>query len=245
MNERRSRALVLAAALLFSACAKPAGPGSQQALLDALGTQLRFQYHNCVPLGWQPVTVAGTYYPGYIASLQSYEEFLDAIWRGRIEIKDAGKSDVSGVFESLNHLANRGMLIRKQTAGAYDYFLTPAALPYYYGSSLYGNNKAHLQYLCYTVIVPDRIVWIQRINRLGISRSHAQWYDVAFTWRTSPPESWANDPYLLSHSVVLAPLKSPTLAKMIYSRNEWYVLRIYDGTWGLPLAPGRVLGRSD
>jgi hypothetical protein len=245
MNKRRSPAIAVAVVLLLSACTRPAGPGSQQTLLDTLATQLRFQYHNCLPLGWQPVPVAGTYYPGYIASLQTYEEFLDAIWRGRIEAKDIAKPDVRVVFESLNHLVARGMLIRKQTGTAYDYFLTQQAIPYYYGSSLYGNNKADLQYLCYTTIVPDRIVWIQRIPNRAASRSRAQWYDVAFTWRTSPPESWADDPFLRSHSVVLAPLKSPTIAKMLYSRKEWYVLRIYDGTWGLPLPPVRKLGRSD
>ncbi|MGZ3526652.1 MAG: hypothetical protein ACXVAO_03010, partial [Vulcanimicrobiaceae bacterium] len=102
--------------MLVSACASQPSPGSQRALLDASSSELQYQYHAWVPLGWAPVAIAGTYYPGYVASLQGYAEYLDAIWRGRIEADDVQKPRVREVFEVLNHLAKVALLVRKHTA---------------------------------------------------------------------------------------------------------------------------------
>jgi len=54
---------------------------STQSLLHALADDLQFSYHECIPLGWQPVPVHGTYFPGYTASASNYAEWLDALWR--------------------------------------------------------------------------------------------------------------------------------------------------------------------
>jgi hypothetical protein len=224
----------LGISLLLAACSAP-GPGSQQAMLAGLAQALRFQYHNCVPLGWQPVSVAGTYYPGFTATAQSYAEFLDAIWRGRIATKDLRNSSGRAVFGTLNHLMSAGLLDRKETPGGYNYFLKPQSFPYYFGSSLYGDNRDRLQYLCYSTIVPQKIVWSQRIPYpKGSRKSKAQWYRVLFTWMPSSPAAWANDPYFRKHSIVLAPIESPTAAKMYYYRDDWHVVDIYDRTWMLP-----------
>lgn len=220
---------------LLAACAPKTGPGSQYALLDALSEQL-YQYHSCIPLGWQPVAVAGTYYPGYIASLQGYAEFLDAIWRGRIPAGDVQKPRVAPVFRVLNHLVQAGLLDRKRTSTGFDYYLTEQALQYYYASSLYQDNRGNMQYLCYSKIVPEQIIWSQRIPRPpDWVPSKAQWYRVVFRWKTSALARWASaDPFLRSHSIVLSPLKSPTAARMFYLRNAWHLVNIYDGNWMLP-----------
>lgn len=218
-----------------SAVHRPPPPGSQAAVIAALSDTLDYQYHACVPLGWHPIAVAGTYYPGYIASLQNYEEFLDAIWRANIGVSESSKPDVKPVFEILNHLVKAGLLVRKRDANAdYDYYLSTNALPYYYGWSRYGNNNGKMQYLCYSHLVPDRLLWMQRIRRPTDWRGRAQWYRVSFAWKASAPARWARDPLLREHSVILAPVKSPALALMYYAHGEWHVGSLYDRTWMLP-----------
>lgn len=229
---RRFAALV--AALLLTACAHAPSPGSKSALLDALSNALDKQYHACVPLGWNPVVVAGTYYPGYIASLQSYGEVWDAVWRGRIAASDVAKPTVRPVYDVLNHLVKAGLLIRKRTPFNYDYYLTYDALPYYDDRSWYGNNNGDMQYLCYSKIVPDRIIWLQHIQPPSDWTGPAQWYRASFAWKVGPPAAWARDPFLRAHSVMLSPMKSPATAKLFFTDKTWYVADIYDRTWMLP-----------
>ncbi|HET6896323.1 MAG TPA: hypothetical protein VFH72_13140 [Candidatus Baltobacteraceae bacterium] len=222
------------AALALSACAHAPTPGSTAAVLNALSSALDVQYHACVPLGWNPVVVAGTYYPGYIASRQSYEETWDAIWRGRILTAETAKLPVKPVYEVLNHLVEAGLLKRTRSSSSYDYYLKYAALPYYYDTSWFGNNKGDMQYLCYSKIVPDRILWVEHTRRPSDWSGPAQWYRASFTWKASAPAAWARDPFLRAHSVILAPLKSPTTAKMFYIDKTWHVVNIYDRTWMMP-----------
>lgn len=219
---------------LLAACASN-GPGSERAVVKALSAQLVFQYHECVPLGWEPMYSAGTYYPGYTASVQNYAEFLDAIWRGRIddgEMKDPATTEVARV---LDHLTAAGLLTRQVRVGRIDYGLTPNAFPYYYGSEEYGNNHDSLPYLCYSTVVPTRIAWIARIAPPSWRRrSKAQWYRASFEWKASEPAAWARDPFLRAHSVTLAPLSSPTTVMLVFARGTWSVLNIYDRGWMLP-----------
>jgi hypothetical protein len=115
------------AVALLTACSR-SGPGSEQSLIAALSQELKFQYHDCIPLGWQPVAVAGTYYPGFSAAAPSYEEFSDAIWRGSISFKDLRKPGPRTVFTALNHLVSAGLLERNKVPAGYDYLLRPQAL---------------------------------------------------------------------------------------------------------------------
>lgn len=233
------RAAILGATclLLLAGCARYfSGPASQYALLTSLSDELQFQYHECVPLGWQPVPVANTYYPGFSASAPTYAEFLDAIWRGRISTKDLRRSDARTVSAVLTHLVLAGLLSSEKTPNGVNYFLRPQAFPYYFGSSVYKNNRDSLQYLCYSRIVPDKIVWSQPILAPPVSRhaSKVQWYRVVFTWKPSTPAAWASDPFLRAHSIVLSPTSSPTAARMYYNNDGWHVAGIYDHTWMLP-----------
>jgi hypothetical protein len=228
------RLLAIVAALVLSACAHTPAPHSQSAVLDALSNALDDQYHACVPLGWNPVVVAGTYYPGYIASLQSYEEVWDAIWRGRIPASDVAKPRVGTVYDVLNHLVKAGLLLRKRTPSDYDYYLTYRALPYYYDRSWYGNNNGNMQYLCYSKVVPSRIISLQRIRRPSDWTGPAQWYRASFAWAAGAPARWARDPFLRAHSVLLSPMRSPATAKMFYADKTWHVADIDDKTWRLP-----------
>lgn len=210
-------------------------PSSDRALLAALQDELRFAYHGCVPLGWYPVPVKGTYYPGYTAAAQTYAEWLDAIWRGRIPAADLRRHDARTVFRVLNHLVSAGLLRRKRDSSGFAYFMTPSAFPYFYASSVFKDNRDSLPYLCYSTIVPQRIEWTQAMSPSAVRRAHgAQWYHVRFAWKPSPPAAWANDPVIRAHSVDLAPLTSPTTARVFYEHEQWYVANVYDRGWMLP-----------
>lgn len=232
-------ALLLVALMLRWALTPAQSHGSPQAELAALADAMQVEYHDCVPLGWQPVPVAGTYYPGFTASLATRAEFFDSVWRGRIERPQLKRPDVRSVFTVLNRLTAAGLLTRQPRANGFDYYLTQSAMPYYYSSSIYGDNREHFPYLCYTHIVPQRVLWSQRsAGHAHWTGPHAQWYRVAFTWRAGQAARWAGDPVLRSHSVVLPPVKCPTFAMMLYVNGEWDVTKIYDRTWGMPVLAG-------
>lgn len=238
--------LVLAGLIAAEFVSAPS-TNSTRAMLAALRSDLRFTYHQCVPLGWAPVEVSGTYYPGYTASAANYAEWLDALWRGHIDRTDLRSPQARSVYETLNHLSAAGLLVRQPTPAGFDYFLTPRAIPYYYDSSSFRNNRDSLTYLCYSTIVPNRINWM---HQLAVKRSHGtdRWYTLQFSWTASGSPRWAQDPFLQAHSVVLAPTTSPTTARMVLRDDRWYVSNIYDRGWMLPAltisrcAPGAAPG---
>lgn len=196
-------------------------------MLDALDAQMAVQYHDCVPLGWAPVAVSGSYYPGYTATVANYEEFLDAVWRGRIENRDLRRRDARDVRLVLDRLVAHGLLDVQRQPGGYDYYLRPAAFDYFYGSSTYGNNHDSLPYLCYSTIVPQQILAMQPIAApYPLRAGNVQWYDVSFAWTVSRAAGWASDPVLRSHSVELAPLHSPTSARVYKLGRIWHITRI-------------------
>jgi hypothetical protein len=220
-------------------------PHRGPSLLPALTEQLRFAYHECVPLGWKPMAVSGTYYPGYTASMTNYAEWDDAVWRGHIAAAELHTADAAEVFQVLNHLRAAGLLTRTYKRGGYDFYLTPRAFAYFYGSSQFKDNRGSMTYLCYSTIAPQRIVWQRPIAPPQMRRrSPVQWYHVEFAWRPSPAAAWAaRDPFLRFHSVVLAPLTSPTEARVYYEDGDWYVANVYDRGWMMPaLVTG--LGRT-
>lgn len=234
---------LLLAALIGAEYLTAPRPNSTRALLASLADELRFTYHDCVPLGWEPVPVSGTYYPGYTASAQNYGMWLDALWRGRIGKRELSDPHARDVFAVLNRLTAEGLLARKNDSAGYRYFMTPRAIPYFYGSSVFRDNRDSLPYLCYSSIVPQRVDWLSRIAASRRERTPAQWYDVQFSWKPSAPPEWAADAFIRSHSVVLAPITSPTLAKVAYRNGQWQLANIYDRGWMLPAltVPSRPL----
>ena len=98
--------LLAICALAAAGCARP-DPNAP--VLEALQNELSVQYHACVPLGWEPVRVTGAHYvPGYNATAGTYEEWLDAIWRGSIPQRDLRNPHARHVFDVLNALVMPG-----------------------------------------------------------------------------------------------------------------------------------------
>lgn len=91
-------------ALFASVAINACSPTNHWFVMHALQTQLALQYHECVPLGWDPVPVDGTYYPGYSAELQDKNSWLPALWLGSIQPSDLRQPDGRAAYEVLNEL---------------------------------------------------------------------------------------------------------------------------------------------
>lgn len=204
--------------------------------MHMLKTQLVDQYHECVPLGWDPVPVAGAFSPGYSSEFRQKVEWLPAFWLGKIQAGELAHADARVAYNVLNALARKGLLEKHSVAGSFQYNLTMAGLPYYFDQNQFGNNPDHLPYLCYSTIVPMDLKWSQalHIERIGDELLRMQVFRAAFTWRASADADWANDAFLRSHSVILVPTQSPALAKLVNWGGYWEVEHMYTFTPMLP-----------
>ena len=223
-------------AMALASCAAPAAPPQNTLALSVLKEQLIDQYHGCVPLGWAPVPVGASYYPGYTASIQSYHLWLDAIWAGIIRDRDLRDPQARQVQAVLDALVDEGLLRRTRVQTAFHYYLKPNAVPYFYGSQMYGNNHDSLSYLCYSSIVPSRILWADNIHteRYGPRRIPRPTFHATFEWTPTAPAGWAQNPILQSHSIILAPTTTPTIARFERFGDTWYLVNIYSRGLMLP-----------
>ena len=218
----------LAAAALaatgLAACSR-AGDG---AVLATLRTELANQYHACVPLGWTPVPVAGTYYPGTSVTLYEQGVWLPALWIGRVRTRDLARPDVRAASAVLSELTRVGMVDSEPFHGGIRYHLTTAAQPYYYDESDRGNNPDHVPYLCYSKIVPQGVVTTDSVRRgrLRYGSHDEDLFRALFVWTPSPAAPWANDAFLRRHSVKLGPAESPVIATFVRSRGDWAVAEL-------------------
>lgn len=208
------------ATLLFTACASPQDAADRH-LLDTLKMDLASQYHECLPLGWAPVRVLKSYYPGRSIGLQNYAEWLDAMWIGSVHNDEMHRPDVAIILNVLDRLVGKGLLVRRPSPNGRRYYMTFEASHYFYEANLYRNNPDRVRYLCYSTVVPVKIVskGAEHLERYG-RRMHRV-FTVTFEWKASAPAAWANDPYLRAHSVILAPIQSPATGAMMYVNGDW------------------------
>jgi hypothetical protein len=213
------------AAALLAACS----PTGDRAVLRSLKTQLTAQYHACVPLGWTPVPVAGTYYPGVSVTLTEEGVWLPARWIGRVRTRDLARADVRAAFGVLNELTADGLLDRDDhVPGVWRYSLTAAGQRFYYDGSAYGNNPEHIPYLCYSTIVPQRVASISPID-LEPARDGKRDVDsfiAAFEWTPSPAPAWANSAFIRTHSVTLGPIENPAVAQFQNIHGNWTITQL-------------------
>lgn len=225
--------MALALLIAFCGCTPVRQTPDRSTVLAALTAQLSSLRHACVPLGWHPVPVASSYYRGYTAHLRGSGWWLPPMWAVSIADAQLGKPDVDDVASVLNDLVQKHLLSRKRVAGGSNYFLTFQAFDYFYGSDDYGDNAESWPYLCYSTIHPTRIRWVQKMHFETIGGKRRRVFHAEFDWAASAPAEWAGDAILRSHSVVLAPVASPAVAKFVDWDGDWEVAKIY--------APGTML----
>jgi hypothetical protein len=224
----RSACVLVAAAALAAAAPAACSPTNDEVILGMLRTQLAAQYHECVPLGWSPVAVAGTYYPGTTVTLYEEGVWLPARWIGRVRTRDLARRDVRAISDVLNELARAGMLVREKTSAGSRYHLAAAAQPFFYDDSDYGNNPDHIPYLCYSTIVPQRVLSTDSVRRarLRYGSRDEDMFHATFAWTPSPIAGWANDAFLRSHSVMLGPAESPVTVTLAKRHGEWMIAEL-------------------
>ena len=218
MAERRVGIMAALSLALAAACS----PTNHRVVLRELRHQLAAQAHECIPLGWTPVPVDASFYPGYTAQYQDERSWLAPLWLGSIRNSDLKSVQARTSAAILDALARVGMVQRIAVPGGSHYRLTVAAMPYFYARNDYGNNPDAIPYLCYSTIVPDHVVWsdsIQRNARRGV-------FHAVFTWHASPPAPWAGDAFLRAHSVVLVPFSQTVVATFEDDGGEWSIVRL-------------------
>lgn len=226
--------------LLVSAVTSACAPTDHRVILASLRDQLGQQYHECVPLGWDPVPASGSYYPGANVELQEGAVWLPALWLAWIDEHNLRRADVRATAELLDALTRIGMLEKRGGPRGALYRLTPRAVPYYFAESRHGNNPEAISYLCYSTIVPQRVVWNDAIHPARVGARDAQVFQAAFEWTAGPAAAWASDPIVRSHSVVLSPTRSPSIATFVQNGSDWTVSKL--GPAEPPL--GRIVDTS-
>jgi hypothetical protein len=234
----RSRSLTsltcaLGAAAVLTAC----GPTNHRVIMKELRGQLARQYHACVPLGWNPVPASGSFYPGISVTVQEEGVWLPVMWLARIDARAAARPDVRAVARVLDELARIGMLSREAWPSGVRYRLTERALPYFFADDEHGNNPEALPYLCYSAIVPQRVVSNEdvHVENLHGAIDEAQVFRASFQWKPGPAAAWANDPVLRSHSVLLAPNADTLVAQFVKLGGSWRVLKVSAADSPLPI----------
>lgn len=183
----------------------------------------RFPYYACVPLGWVPIPTADkSYMVGYSAQSDDSSWYLPAKWVANIDRGSTKRADVKAEFDLLTHLAHAGVLQMSVVGDRFTFHLTWNGLPYYYDEDEFGNNPLHEPFLCQTRIVPGAILWRDPMRAEPVNGVDTDVFRAAFSWSRGRPASWAKDPYVASHSVILAPSGSPIIVRFV---------RDADGSW--------------
>lgn len=182
--------------------------------MEELSAHLDGHDHRCVPLGWLPVAVAGSYYPDYSIEYRPEGVWLRPYWIGAIFNGQQNEPHIRKVAEVMDALAAVGLVQQQKIRIGHVYRLTPKAIPYYSEDNSYGDNPDHLPFLCYTRIVPTKIE--------SLVSGTGQSLEVRFSWNETAASQWAND-YLREHSVILPPLSSPVMATLQKDQYGWQV----------------------
>lgn len=213
--------LVPAMAALVLAASSGCSVQSPTALMHAFSQ--RFPYYACVPLGWVPIPAADmSYQVGYSAQTDDSSWYLPAKWVANIDRSTTKRPDVKAEFELLTRLVDAGVLQMSVSGERFTFHLTWNGLPYYYDDDEFGNNPLHEPFLCQSRIVPGAILWKEPVHGETIGGVDRSVFRVAFSWSRGQPASWANDPFVASHSAILAPFSGPIVVRFVQDS---------DGSW--------------
>jgi hypothetical protein len=189
-------------------------------LYDAIDDRFSGQFHRCVPLGWEPAPVDGSYVPSYSIEYSPSDAWLPPLWLG--SLPDWARSTTEGrsTYRLLTALARAGLVESERGAHSTLYRLTERGAPFYFEGNDLGNNPLHLPYLCYSAIVPDRLT-SSTGRKKGQSDGVTASFTVRFAWHSDPDAAWAADPVIQHYSVNLAPTQSPAVVE-VANRNGWW-----------------------
>lgn len=213
----------ISAVAMISLGAAACAFNEKAALLKTLRSDFADVPHDCVPLGWVPVRVGNTYYPGYSAEMQDVNSWVPALWLGSVHAPRSwftkSTADVRVTYSILNALVRDRLLDSRQIPGGRHYNLTLRGMGYYFDRNELGDNPDHLAYMCFSHVVPRRVVWNRPPSRGG---NGAHIVRAIFEWASSEPAPWATG-FFRAHSVVLGPIRTPATATFVLREKEWRV----------------------
>ncbi len=217
-----SRAFALLAASL---CIVACSPTSNWVVARELHEQLADEFHECVPLGWNPVRLDdGSLFPSYNSEITESDWYLPPPWLAQAP-RNLKTPDARVARVMLEKLAAAGMVSKETTRDGARYHITMAAFAYLDIRNQRGDNRMERPFLCYSKLVPHRIVWTQPIHyeRDGHGPNRVAVFRTAFDWAPSPTAACAKDDFIQSHSVILGPTESPAIAKFVLRNKTWYI----------------------
>ncbi|HEY7995020.1 MAG TPA: hypothetical protein VID24_12470 [Candidatus Eremiobacteraceae bacterium] len=178
-------------------------------------------------------TSHNSYMVGYSAQTDDSSWYLPAKWVANIDRSTTQRPDVKAEFDLLIRLVDAGVLQMSMASDRFTFHLTWNGLPYYYEDDEFGNNPLHEPFLCQSRIVPGAILWREPVRSESIGGVDKNVFRAAFSWSRERPASWANDPFVASHSVILAPFSSPIVVRFVQDADgSWEMDQVNDA--GIP-----------
>ena len=145
--------------------------------------------------------------------------WLPPLWEAYVE-SNPRRPSTRLVGEILDDLMRKGLVQRTPRLHGDEYYLTLKAFPYYSDGYFHGLNPLRASYLCYSDIVPERVLWTRNVT--GPTSGSTVSYQAAFQWKEGPSAAWAQgDPLIQSHSVVLSPAATPLVLTFSEHNKSW------------------------
>lgn len=137
---------IASAIAILSLCSLTACAFSRQhILLNAVEEQFSGQFHKCVPLGWNPAPVDGSYVPSFSVEFRERNAWLPPLWLGFLPRSAVNTPNARTAAGVLNALARSGLIEKRYMSNGIRYNLTEraeAALNQRLGrSSLYKSSQ--------------------------------------------------------------------------------------------------------
>ncbi len=208
--------------ILLGACSHSIDSVLHGAIFDRFSAQ----FHRCVPLGWVPEPVDGSYVPGYSVEYSPRDVWLPPLWLGFVPGRALHTVHGLSAYRLLKEFVKAGLVESQPARRGTWYRLTERAVPYYFEGNDFGNNPLHLSYLCYSTIVLDGLAWSAGAQA-GADGGDAHAFKVRFTWHSDSEATWAANPVVQRYSVTLAPTQSPAAVEVAKRDGSWEVARAY------------------
>lgn len=87
----------------------------QHILLNAVEEQFRGQFHECVPLGWNPSPIDGSFVPTFSVEFREREAWLSPLWLGFLRWSAIKTPNGRTAAEVLNALARTDLIEKRYT----------------------------------------------------------------------------------------------------------------------------------
>jgi len=235
MDLRRGQAALNS--VVFALCTVAAGelafaashPRPPTTPLESIRAALERQYHDCIPLGWDPERVGShVYFPTANVDVAEHDGPFQALWVGIVPPRRAPDARLARVQSVMDQLVGAGLLRRSGDPRGTRYNLTWYGQQFYDGDAGLTGNLEDWPYLCYSRLRVVRLAWeASRRDERGPGRSVLK--HVRVWWTPETISGWAT-PSLRAHAVALQPAANPAEAIVYWYRDGEWTMRPFSST---------------